>query len=231
MDELEISGKRFLSTRRAAKEHKYHSDYIGQLIRAGKVIGKKVGRSWYVEESSLNAYLAGEVEEPKAPETVMKEVIVKKEEETPVEPLAVAEVGEEKIVEEVTPVAPAITEPAEIKIKVAEEYHVPIHAAVIKNKKAGGLRYIADDAPMLPETRKRNAAVATAIEDEPLVYSAQMPEEEYSIENKKIGARSIAGLALVGVLTIIITAAVSITVNSHLVVVAGQVATVSYTLH
>lgn len=60
MDELEIAGQRYLSTRRAGKEHKYHSDYIGQLIRSGKVVGKKVGRSWYVQERSLNAYLSGE---------------------------------------------------------------------------------------------------------------------------------------------------------------------------
>src|SRR3989344_1229379 len=57
MDELEISGKRFISSRRAGKEHGYHSDYIGQLIRSGKVRGQKVGRAWYVELSSLQNYL------------------------------------------------------------------------------------------------------------------------------------------------------------------------------
>ncbi len=60
MDELEISGKRYLSSKRAAKEHKYHADYIGQLIRAGKVVGTKVGRAWYVEAVSLDEYLANE---------------------------------------------------------------------------------------------------------------------------------------------------------------------------
>lgn len=57
MDELEISGKRYISSRRAAKENHYHTDYIGQLIRAKKIIGSKVGRAWYVEEESLKAYL------------------------------------------------------------------------------------------------------------------------------------------------------------------------------
>ncbi len=57
MDELEISGKRYLSSRRAAKQYNYHSDYIGQLIRAGKVEGTKVGRAWYVEAVSLKTYL------------------------------------------------------------------------------------------------------------------------------------------------------------------------------
>jgi len=60
MDELEISGKRYISTRRAGKEHAYHPDYIGQLIRGGKVPGQKVGRSWYVDARALSAYLKGE---------------------------------------------------------------------------------------------------------------------------------------------------------------------------
>lgn len=57
MDELEISGKRYISTRRAAREHGYHSDYMGQLIRGKKVEGQKVGRAWYIDEASLAIYL------------------------------------------------------------------------------------------------------------------------------------------------------------------------------
>ena len=60
MDELEISGKRFISSKRAAKENRYHVDYIGQLIRGGKIVGTKVGRAWYVDENSLAAYLGKE---------------------------------------------------------------------------------------------------------------------------------------------------------------------------
>ena len=60
MDELEISGKRYISARRAAREHGYHPDYIGQLIRGKKIIGQKVGRSWYAEDRSLNIYLGRE---------------------------------------------------------------------------------------------------------------------------------------------------------------------------
>lgn len=57
MDELLLSGKKHISTRRAAKENGYASDYIGQLIRAGKLAGQKVGRAWYVEEASLLSFL------------------------------------------------------------------------------------------------------------------------------------------------------------------------------
>ena len=64
MDELEISGKRYISTKRAAKEHKYHADYIGQLVRGKKVVGQKVGRSWYVDAESLAEYLDAEAASP-----------------------------------------------------------------------------------------------------------------------------------------------------------------------
>ena len=68
MDALQISGKWYISSRRAAKEHGYHADYIGQLVRTGKVKGQKVGRSWYVLADSLSDYLEKEagVPEPKA---------------------------------------------------------------------------------------------------------------------------------------------------------------------
>ncbi|HEX8993998.1 MAG TPA: hypothetical protein VF803_01965 [Candidatus Paceibacterota bacterium] len=57
MDTLQISGKWYISTARAAKEHGYHTDYVGQLIRSGQVKGQKVGRSWYVLAESLTDYL------------------------------------------------------------------------------------------------------------------------------------------------------------------------------
>lgn len=53
MDELIFSGEKFISSKRAAKLGGYTTDYIGQLCRAEKVIGRLVGRNWYVKESSL----------------------------------------------------------------------------------------------------------------------------------------------------------------------------------
>lgn len=60
MDELQISGKRFISARRIARENGYTSDYIGQLIRGGKIVGQKVGRAWYVDAASFSRYLGSE---------------------------------------------------------------------------------------------------------------------------------------------------------------------------
>ncbi|HVV39414.1 MAG TPA: hypothetical protein VHD31_03805 [Candidatus Paceibacterota bacterium] len=86
MDELEISGKRYISTRLAAKEHKYNADYIGQMIRAKKILGQKVGRSWYVEEKSLAAYFNKE-----APVHVEEAVVVAKAPEPITQTAEVAE--------------------------------------------------------------------------------------------------------------------------------------------
>lgn len=59
MDSLEIDGKEYISSREAARQHSYTTDYVGQLIRKGSLVGKKVGRTWYVEAASLEKY-AGE---------------------------------------------------------------------------------------------------------------------------------------------------------------------------
>lgn len=50
---LFTEGKEYISSGRAAKIFDYSSDYIGQLCRTRKVVGKLVGRTWYVELDSL----------------------------------------------------------------------------------------------------------------------------------------------------------------------------------
>jgi hypothetical protein len=53
MDELEIDGKTYLSSKEAAKRTGYAKDYVGQLCREGRVEARLVGRSWYVFEPSI----------------------------------------------------------------------------------------------------------------------------------------------------------------------------------
>ena len=72
MDELQISGKRFISSRRIARDNGYTSDYIGQLIRGGKVTGQKVGRAWYVDAVSFNTFLGSERTPAKLPEPIIE---------------------------------------------------------------------------------------------------------------------------------------------------------------
>ncbi len=45
--------KEYISASRASQEFGYSADYIGQLCRGGKVLGRLVGRTWYVEKNSL----------------------------------------------------------------------------------------------------------------------------------------------------------------------------------
>ena len=62
MDELEIQGKKYISSRRASQLTGYAKDYVGQLARAGKISGTRVGRSWYVEEAALLSHIRSDTE-------------------------------------------------------------------------------------------------------------------------------------------------------------------------
>ncbi len=53
MDELIINQTKYISSKRASQESGYARDYIGQLIRQGKLEAKRMGRAWYVSEVSL----------------------------------------------------------------------------------------------------------------------------------------------------------------------------------
>lgn len=55
-DELTLSGKRFVSSKRASEETGYTQDYIGQLARGGSIEAQRVGGLWYVALESLQAY-------------------------------------------------------------------------------------------------------------------------------------------------------------------------------
>ncbi len=53
MDTLEISGKKYISAKRASEITGYARDYVGQLARGGKVSGTRVGKVWYVSEQEI----------------------------------------------------------------------------------------------------------------------------------------------------------------------------------
>ena len=56
MDELVISGKKYISSKRASELTGYAKDYIGQLARGGKVPATRIGRAWYVDEMALTLH-------------------------------------------------------------------------------------------------------------------------------------------------------------------------------
>ncbi len=147
MDELDISGKRYISSKRAAKENRYHVDYIGQLIRAGKITGSKVGRTWYVEAESLDTYLGLDHmpdTTPIVPQNYVAPVVEKTIEPEPTEAPTRA-----------TPHTYALSETNSYtlrmsKIPVSVERPDPEYLKVSK----GGLSYLSDDEPLQSPTAR-----------------------------------------------------------------------------
>lgn len=251
MDELEISGKRYISTRRAAKEHKYHADYIGQLIRAGKVGGQKVGRSWYVVADSLSTYLGKETP-PR--EAIFVDEAVEEEKPAPVVEVEVAETKSQKPepVEEPILVETAVveTEPeqvkeiAEIKKTVPEkdEHYIPIKIErptpqprvapkIYTHAHTNTLRYMSDDEPLFPAI-KRESAPARAVErhveqEEQPVVVIPRPQQKKNRYIQLTVVRA-AGALAVGVAVFGIVALLGRYLISTTTVVEGQPASVTY---
>jgi hypothetical protein len=63
VDELIISGKKYISSKRASEITGYAKDYVGQLARSGKIPATRVGRAWYVDESKLISHENSEGEQ------------------------------------------------------------------------------------------------------------------------------------------------------------------------
>jgi hypothetical protein len=251
MDELEIDGKKYLSSRRAAKEHKYHTDYIGQLIRAGKVDGKKVGRAWYVEEGSLNAYLKSEgqtMASPIAPvaytpppvqqpeekeviqetkETVPEIIPVTKEEPTPV-PIHI----EEKPVEEkVFQYAAPVQEKSEQKI------HITLAERDVPQRK-NTLTYIEDTEPLLPVLEGRSRSNADFVplrrmhnEPEEMVQEETIEEEVREVRKLKMPRYARASmLGAVAIIVLAVVAGLSSMLATSIQVKDGEPASVALTI-
>lgn len=243
MDELEISGKRYISSRRAAKENKYHSDYIGQLIRGGKLVGKKVGRAWYVEADSLARFLE-QTEEPRhvvhIPHKEDVEVHEKDSaidaEELPVSPeISVAEekgssteievVPHEEEKELVTSVERSIP------VRVAQEISYTQHTRAVEREQKKSLTYIPDNSPLFPEIQGNNTLREPEL---PIVHTMQtriLSERELVSKRKPKHTWRIVAVGGVGALLISVAfVGASIWVASSLTVEEGKPASVGYSL-
>lgn len=229
MDELEIGGKRYLSTRRAGREHKYTADYIGQLIRAGKVVGKKVGRAWYVEEASLSRYLNGEpAMQKQETEPVAYITEIKKQAATTVSEMPVGH-SQQKVDNPVKteissdiPAAknPFIPPPAR-RVPVDEERKITIRTP--------SLRYLSDDTPAIPVAPYR--AFTKVVSAEVPTYDLEhVPNIEQVHEENRTTFFSLATIAAAGIITFALTAGVSMIVSSKTIVEEGQSAAAGYTL-
>src|SRR3989344_7892682 len=52
-----LGSEEFLSSKEAGERFGYSSDYVARLARTGKILGKKVGKTWFVQERSLIDFL------------------------------------------------------------------------------------------------------------------------------------------------------------------------------
>ncbi len=207
MDELEISGKRYISSRQAAKDHKYHPDYIGQLIRAKKVIGLKVGRAWYVEADALNDYFNTEafskvkeekiipisVDVPRSfpPVAVAVETVVS----SPVHKMGTAEKSRASAEED----KPTILHIRKLTDEVFEN-------DIIKNK--GRLTYSTDSGPLFPPIERKSKQTLPLVA--PPYQSHIISREPYSEIVRKNYTLPVLALGLIGIVTILLSALVSI---------------------
>jgi outer membrane biosynthesis protein TonB len=226
MDELEISGKRYISTRRAAREHGYHSDYMGQLIRGKKVAGEKVGRAWYIDEESLAAYLGkapapavpveqntGPAPEPVVVQQLAPEPEPQHEHEPEPEPEPVPLPTPVALHVEVAPA------PVEIKKEEPAEIQIPIHKPAPAIEEIGGLRYAQDDSPSLPLVTRMPQSPQYAQAQQPLIPRPPAKHFPYM------------SLSLVGLLTILTAAFASNFVSATITSEPGKTAIVTYAIH
>ena len=56
MEVLQLNGVTYVKASSIARDLGYTADYVGQLCRSGKVNAQLVGRSWYVNQDSINEH-------------------------------------------------------------------------------------------------------------------------------------------------------------------------------
>ena len=214
MDELQISGKRFISSRRLARDHGYTADYLGQLIRGGKVSGQKVGRAWYVDAASFDAYLGGEKTLAELPEEKV---------------LGSASPQPDHFLQEVPPLqvpAPAIESvpvvvPEKIKTVIeAPVHYIPLHIKTTETKPETGLRYYPDAESSLPEIRSNREV---SIQAQAKIFEAPLPRRASKLPMIAFGTAALA--------VFIFSAVLSSALSLNLSIEAGNAAITWYSLN
>lgn len=226
MDELQISGKRYISSRRIARENGYTADYIGQLIRGGKLAGQKVGRAWYVEASSFEAFsgapiVAQEILPPLTELNTTASEAPVQEETIAVQPIPEAETIPVQIIAPAfTPVpVPAPVAPATVEIKIEEPRHVPLSVS--------GLRYYSDDEPLLPEIVSSNKVSR----QKEITLPKESIQESASLREGRRGGRGrVLALGALAIAIFAVSAVVSSAVTLHINIDGANPASAFYTI-
>ena len=70
METVVLDGVEYVKASVIAREFKYTSDYVGQLCRSRKIDARLVGRSWFVNPTSLRAHKKNKYQKSAAENTV-----------------------------------------------------------------------------------------------------------------------------------------------------------------
>jgi hypothetical protein len=254
---LEISGKRYISARRAAKEYKYHSDYIGQLIRGKKLLGRKVGRSWYVELESMQAFFGNEGSSiPPAP-IVAKAVTTSQ----PINYKEKEEIIQEREVEKPEPrveevVMTRIPEPT-IKVNKAfavdetarDSFHIPVRvnrpsfASASGGASMSSLTYVSDEESYMPFNRRPQSSIAHTMvmpqseeEVDAYIEDVPAPKQESYIPYKTPATKKnnfilpTLSVLVLGALIFLVAVGSSMLVSSRTTIEAGKGASAGYSI-
>jgi hypothetical protein len=241
MDELEISGKRYISTRLAGKQHRYHPDYIGQLVRGNKVAGQKVGRSWYVDAESLAAYLSAPSVPVAEEAAVLEEAVVAEAPVSEVEPereieKEESEKNEEKIEKKISIRSHLMPRPLQVdtqsvvskkenfeELQIQEQKdtrHVPI--TIMARPR---LRYIEEsERPVFPAVSYEPTS-QIEVREEVVILPDRTPKQIRRI-NLLRPTLAVVIAGCVGLLVVVALSATLISVTT----VAGQTASAGYSL-
>ncbi|HEV7449047.1 MAG TPA: hypothetical protein VGP13_00705 [Candidatus Paceibacterota bacterium] len=258
MDELDISGKRYISTRRAAREHGYHSDYMGQLIRSGKVAGQKVGRAWYIEEESLSAYLGKEVKKATEPAVaaVVEGEVAQEDTQPVVEKVQEVIVQQEVYQPEAGPEKEIAEEPVKVT-KTEQIYEEPAAQVIIRKEPEILLQpqiqeevlqeesFVEEKSTRIPihtpaihnELPQNVGGLRYAPDDSPsLPVITRMPQAHAQVPvahaPRVSGSRfPFVSLGVVGVLAVAVALFASNFVSATIVSEPGKGANVSYAIH
>jgi hypothetical protein len=162
MEYISVGEKTFVKANKIARELGYTADYIGQLCRADKVEAKLIGRSWYVEESSIRSHKHNRYRSTKA--TTQKEL--------------------QQAISERKPERAAA--PTQVERAI---HQAPLPSGRFYRHQSATLiapRYAQDDAELLPVLKKP----APAKLPKPRILSVSLADAEtISVENKEKESR------------------------------------------
>lgn len=145
MEQVVLDGITYTKAATVAKQFGYTSDYIGQLCRTGKVRCERVGRSWFVDVSSVVDHRANRHKEPQV---------------TPEDVVSVPSVSE--------PTKIKVREGKDLKSRKDEKSNKT------KEKKSKKLKTTTDNKKYKVEIHPRFAHVAQARKEEPKYFARRI---------------------------------------------------------